>query len=398
MLLDDITINSDLICLGDFSADAAMNKSVKGVLVYRHGKSYIKLFDYIPNKMQNAPIYGKLYDSDKKYIFAKFEGAYSDDSLRGSKYTLISTRMTTSDSDFNEKIDISYIKLSSPEISRLSEDIISKEASPVISDSIVEDENIQSCLSPETLSDTRNQLEIVEKKRVVFITKFRKFFDKEKFNSVYIDFMNLVSLFYGNSATVDYIVYGDSKGNIQRKYLDLNLAKSFERQSHLQLSWEKFIHDLGRIFKKVSVPRMHKLIESFCLSINGTLEPQIEILNYTNAIETYFKGQKYGNGKEIKSLNQKLLRIIKSVNKDNMFFRDETEEHDFCTSIRDTRDCLVHGDKSNSKYLLKDDKLAYYDDNLKRIIYYFILDKIGIATEVNIQSYIAQLNYHRLNY
>lgn len=81
-----------------------------------------------------------------------------------------------------------------------------------------------------------------------------------------------------------------------------------------------------------------------------------------------------------------------------MFFRDETEEHDFCTSIRDTRDYLVHGDKSNSKYLLKDDKLAYYDDNLKRIIYYFILDKIGIATEVNIQSYIAQLNYHRLNY
>ncbi len=51
MLLDDITINSDLICLGDFSADATMNKSVKGVLVYRHGKSYIKLFDYIPNKM-----------------------------------------------------------------------------------------------------------------------------------------------------------------------------------------------------------------------------------------------------------------------------------------------------------------------------------------------------------
>lgn len=164
MLLDDITINSDLICLGDFSADAAMNKSVKGVLVYRHGKSYIKLFDYIPNKMQNAPIYGKLYDSDRKYIFAKFEGAYSDDSLRGSKYTLISTRMTTSDSDFNEKIDINYIKVSSPEISRLSEDIVSKEASPVISDSIVEDENIQSCLSPETLSDTRNKLEIVEKK------------------------------------------------------------------------------------------------------------------------------------------------------------------------------------------------------------------------------------------
>ncbi len=122
--------------------------------------------------------------------------------------------MTISDSDFNEKIDIDYIKVSSPEISRLSEDIVSKEASPVISDPIVEDENIQSCLSPETLSDTRNQLEIVEKKRVVFITKFRKFFDKEKFNSVYIDFMNLVSLFYGNSATVDYIIYGDSKGNI----------------------------------------------------------------------------------------------------------------------------------------------------------------------------------------
>lgn len=107
-----------------------------------------------------------MYDSDREYIFAKFEGAYSDDFLRGSKYTLISTRMTTSDSDsdFNEKIDINYIKVSSPEISRLSEDVVSKEASPVISDPIVEDENIQSCLSPETLSDTRNKLEIVEKK------------------------------------------------------------------------------------------------------------------------------------------------------------------------------------------------------------------------------------------
>lgn len=76
--------------------------------------------------------------------------------------------MTISDSDFNEKIDIDYIKVSSPEISRLSEDIVSKEASPVISDPIVEDENIQSCLSPETLSDMRNKLEIVEKKSSIY--------------------------------------------------------------------------------------------------------------------------------------------------------------------------------------------------------------------------------------
>lgn len=393
MLLEDITINSDLLFLGKFSASAKMKDSVKGVLCYQQGKAKIGLFDYIHNEMQGKPIYGEFCDFDGRKIFAKFENIHSTNLIKGAKNTLFSTKMTVSNVDFNKKMTINYIKLNSPEISKLSESIIASPITPIINNSIIDDEDMHSYLYIEFNSDVRNPLKVIERNGIGFYTDFKKKFDGQKYSKACIDFLNLASLLYGNSVSIASIVYGSS--NNKRICLDLNLVKNYKRQSHLYLGWEKFIPNLSTMFAQISLPRMHKLVNNFCLSINGTLEPEIEILNYTNAIENYMKEETYpSNGKKVKDLYEKLKRIIDSVNKNGIFFKNKFEEGNFCNSIKATRDYLVHGDKANNEELLRGDKLNRYDDCLKRILYYFILIKLGVKKKDDLRGYAEQLNYH----
>lgn len=395
--IDWINVNDEFESLGEFSLSSDLKNNLKGILTYKNGQALLRLFDKFSEFSNiNRTIYGKIICKENNKIYVRLNEVYlvNNWKIKGCNYAYKTSNIDLSENSFDEKFEIHEAVTFIPEVSYLL-----KDSFEIIDLSDSKDNDFDSSFTPTSLSDTRDSLNRFDEKRLNLYTTFNTTFNSKLFNEYLQRVLHLISLFACQIPSVLSIVYNSKDRNKSFVHLDSNLRVLSNNPKEVLGALTNFKDKISVMFKKISANDMNRLTTDFYYGIDNNLNPEVELINYAGAIEYYVAGKRYSNGRSIKNFSKKLSYFIDQI----PFTVIRNDKKDFIKSIKDTRDYLLHGDKKNSEFLLHGIKLMEYDDDLKKLIYCFIMSKLGLSEEyINFLSNSFRdgygLKYYRMNY